>query len=278
MKGMAGKFIAAAALVCAAPVVAQQETAAHESAMSPEALDGFAGMMAGLFQTEPLTDEQTARLPAAQAVVGQMMPDGFYGEMMGGMMDKMLRPMLSMFSQPEFVLGARLAVEAEAIEALGEDEQAELTAMLDPAYEARGDAMVEVLTLRMGGMFSAMEAPMREGLSKAYAVRFDEGQLADIAAFFATPTGREYARESMALFADPQVMQASMQALPAMMNGFGDIESAMREAMAALPAERGYGDLTGAQRQRMAELLDVDPAQLGDLVNPPKPLDETAEQ
>ena len=64
----------------------------------------------------------------------------------------------------------------------------------------------------------------------------------------------------------------------AMMNGFGDIESAMREAMAALPAERGYGDLTGAQRQRMAELLDVDPAQLADLVNPPKPLDETAEQ
>jgi hypothetical protein len=48
--------------------------------------------------------------------------------------------------------------------------------------------------------------------------------------------------------------------------------------MAALPAERGYGDLTRAQRQRMAELLDVDPAQLGDLVNPPKPLDETAEQ
>tara|TARA_R100001126_G_scaffold53871_1_gene30435 strand:+ start:725 stop:1561 length:837 start_codon:yes stop_codon:yes gene_type:complete len=278
MKGMAGKFIAAAALVCAVPVVAQQETATHESAMSSEALDGFAGMMAGLFQTEPLTDEQTARLPAAQAVVGQMMPDGFYGEMMGDMMDKMLRPMLSMFSQPEFVLGARLAVEAEAVEALGEDEQAELTAMLDPAYEARGDAMVEVLTLRMGGMFSAMEAPMREGLSKAYAVRFDEGQLADIAAFFATPTGSEYARESMALFADPQVMQASMQALPAMMNGFGDIESAMREAMAALPAERGYGDLTGAQRQRMAELLDVDPAKLADLVNPPKPLDETAEQ
>ncbi|MEC7534302.1 MAG: DUF2059 domain-containing protein, partial [Pseudomonadota bacterium] len=164
------------------------------------------------------------------------------------MMDKMLRPMLTMFSQPEFVLGARLTVDAEAIEALEQAEQAELTAMLDPAYQARGDAMVAVLTSRMGGMFTAMEGPMREGLSKAYAVRFDDAQLADIAAFFATPTGGEYARESMALFADPQVMQASMQALPAMMSGFGDIESAMREAMAALPAERGYGDLTEAQR------------------------------
>ena len=270
--------MAAAALVCAVPAAAQEDPEHSESAMSPGDLDEFAGMMAGLFQTEPLTEEQNARLPAAQAVVGEMMPDGFYGEMMAGMMDKMLRPMLTMFSQPEFVLGARLAVDAEAIEALEEAEQAELTAMLDPAYQARGDAMVAVLTSRMGGMFTAMEGPMREGLSKAYAVRFDDAQLADIAAFFATPTGGEYARESMALFADPQVMQASMQALPAMMSGFGDIESAMREAMEALPAERGYGDLTEAQRERMAELLDVDPAQLADLVNPPKSMDDAAGQ
>ena len=270
--------MAAAALVCAVPAAAQEDPERSESAMSPGDLDEFAGMMAGLFQTEPLTEEQNARLPAAQAVVGEMMPDGFYGEMMAGMMDKMLRPMLTMFSQPEFVLGARLTVDAETIEALEEGEQAELTAMLDPAYEARGDAMVAVLTSRMGGMFTAMEGPMREGLSKAYAVRFDDAQLADIAAFFATPTGGEYARESMALFADPQVMQASMQALPAMMSGFGDIESAMREAMTALPAERGYDDLTEAQRKRMAELLDVDPAQLADLVNPPKSMDDAAGQ
>ena len=270
--------MAAAALVCAVPAAAQEDPEHSESAMSPGDLDEFAGIMAGLFQTEPLTEEQNARLPAAQAVIGEMMPDGFYGEMMAGMMDKMLRPMLTMFSQPEFVLGARLTVDAEAIEALEEAEQAELTAMLDPAYQARGDAMVAVLTSRMGGMFTAMEGPMREGLSKAYAVRFDDAQLADIAAFFATPTGGEYARESMALFADPQVMQASMQALPAMMSGFGDIESAMREAMAALPAERGYGDLTEAQRERMAELLDVDPAQLADLVNPPKSMDDAAGQ
>ena len=270
--------MAAAALVCAVPAAAQEDPEHSQSAMSPGELDEFAGMMASLFQTEPLTEEQNARLPAAQAVVGEMMPDGFYGEMMAGMMDKMLRPMLTMFSQPEFVLGARLTVDAEAIEALEEAEQAELTAMLDPAYEARGDAMVAVLTSRMGGMFTAMEGPMREGLSKAYAVRFDDAQLADIAAFFATPTGGEYARESMALFADPQVMQASMQALPAMMSGFGDIESAMREAMEALPAERGYGDLTEAQRERMAELLDVDPAQLADLVNPPKSMDDAAGQ
>lgn len=93
--------MAAAALVCAVPAAAQEDPEHSESAMSPGDLDEFAGMMAGLFQTEPLTEEQNTRLPAAQAVVGEMMPDGFYGEMMAGMMDKMLRPMLTMFSQPE---------------------------------------------------------------------------------------------------------------------------------------------------------------------------------
>ena len=268
--------MAAAALVCAVPAAAQEDPEHSESAMSPGDLDEFAGMMAGLFQTEPLTEEQNARLPAAQAVIGEMMPDGFYGEMMAGMMDKMLRPMLTMFSQPEFVLGARLAVDAEAIEALEEAEQAELTAMLDPAYQARGDAMVAVLTSRMGGMFTAMEGPMREGLSKAYAVRFDDAQLADIAAFFATPTGGEYARESMALFADPQVMQAMMQAMPAMMSGLGDLDAAMIEAMAALPAQRGYDDLSAAERARLAELLDVQAESLPDLVKPPETMDGPA--
>ena len=268
--------MAAAALVCAVPAAAQEDPEHSESAMSPGDLDEFAGMMAGLFQTEPLTEEQNARLPAAQAVVGEMMPDGFYGEMMAGMMDKMLRPMLTMFSQPEFVLGARLTVDAEAIEALEEAEQAELTAMLDPAYQARGDAMVAVLTSRMGGMFTAMEGPMREGLSKAYAVRFDDAQLADIAAFFATPTGGEYARESMALFADPQVMKAMMQAMPAMMSGLGDLNAAMIEAMAALPAQRCYDDLSAAERARLAELLDVQAESLPDLVKPPETMDDPA--
>jgi len=160
---------------------------------------------------------------------------------------------------------------------LPEAEQVEIMTMLDPAYDKRVDAILEVLTGKMGGMFSAMEGPMRDGLSKAYAVRFDDTQLADISTFFATPTGGEYARESMALFADPQVVQASMQALPAMMSGLGDMETAMAEAMASLPAERDYADLTPAERVRLAALLGVDAENLGDIVKSPKPTDGTGD-
>lgn len=77
----------------------------------------------------------------------------------------------------------------------------------------------------------------------------------------------------MALFADPQVMQASIQALPAMMSGFGDMETAMKEAMASLPSERRYADLTLEQRERLAALLGLDPDNLADIVKPPKPVD-----
>lgn len=267
------KFILAAtaalSVAVAPPVHAQDDEPASEE-MSEEAMGELAAMMTGIFQAEPLTAEQEARLPAAQSVVGAMMPEGFYGEMMGDMMDKMIRPMMSMFSTPDFILGTRLAADEETLGELDETQKVELLEMLDPAYDRRTDVIVEVMTESMGGIFDTLEPPMREGLSKAYAVRFDDDQLADIGAFFATPTGGTYARESMALFADPQVMQAMMQALPQMMGSFGNLETVMKEAMAELPAERAYEDLTDAQRTRMAELLGVDEAELADIVSPPK--------
>lgn len=262
------------ALAMTTPAWAQDEVEVTTEIPAGDGMADLAKMMGGIFQTEPLTAEEEARLPQAEALVGTMMPEGFYGTMMSDMMDKIMRPMMSMFTQPKFVLAGRLEIDEERIDALDEEQRAELASLLDPGYAERADAIIAVMTDKMGGAFSVMEKPMRKGLSKAYAVRFDENQLADIAAFFATPTGEIYAREQIALFADPQVMQSSMQALPAIMGSFGDMETAMTEAMATLPAERSYADLTEAQRARMAELLGVDAAALEGVVKPPKPMDE----
>ena len=262
------------ALAMTTPAWAQDEVEVTTEIPAGDGMADLAKMMGGIFQTEPLTAEEEARLPQAEALVGTMMPEGFYGTMMSDMMDKIMRPMMSMFTQPKFVLAGRLEIDEERIDALDEEQRAELASLLDPGYAERADAIIAVMTDKMGGAFSVMEKPMRKGLSKAYAVRFDENQLADIAAFFATPTGEIYAREQMALFADPQVMQSSMQALPAIMGSFGDMETAITEAMATLPAERSYADLTEAQRARMAELLGVDATALEGVVKPPKPMDE----
>src|SRR3546814_3041507 len=53
-----------------------------------------------------------------------------------------------------------------------------------------------------------MEPPMRDGLAKAYARKFTGAQLTDLNSFLATPTGKLYAGEWMALQADPEVMVA----------------------------------------------------------------------
>ncbi|MDN3647031.1 DUF2059 domain-containing protein [Pontixanthobacter aestiaquae] len=261
--------IALGALALSTPLAAQEAGAASEE-VGDESMDAIAAMLGGLFQSEPLTEEQEARLPAATAVVSTMMPEGFYGEMMGGMMDKMMRPMMAMFSEPSFILSTRLAVDEETVGALGEDEQAEVLSMLDPAWDRRTDAILGVVLGNMGDLFVAMEPPMREGLSKAYAVRFDESQLADISTFFQTPTGEVYARESMVLMADPQVMSATMQALPQMMGSFTNMEGAIEQAMAELPAERGYEDLSSTERRRLAELLGISAEEVEGAVISPK--------
>ena len=243
---------------------------ALEPAEAGGAMDEAAvlAMMSGMFQADLLTADQEARLPAATAIVATMMPEGFYGEMMRDMMEKTMRPMMTMFSEPDFLLASRLTLDEATIAELGDAEKKELLTMLDPAWDQRADTMVNAVVANMGGAYAAVEPPVRAGLAKAYAVRFDEAQLADISSFFATPTGGEFARQSMALFADPQVMGATIEAMPEMIGSFTEMETSMLAALESLPAERDYADLSAAQRARMADLLGVEPDALGDMVIP----------
>ena len=264
-------------LTLSAPAMAQdivtgeiEGEVAIDDAEADGAMDEAAvlAMMSGLFQAEPLTAEQEARLPAATAIVATMMPEGFYGELMRDMMEKTMRPMMAMFSEPDFILASRLTLDEAAIAELGDAEKRELLTMLDPAWDQRADTMVNAIVANMGGAYAAVEPPVRAGLAKAYAVRFDEAQLADISSFFATPTGGEFARQSMALFADPQVMGATMEAMPEMIGSFTEMETSKEAALESLPAERDYADLSATQRARMADLLGVEPDALGDMVIP----------
>ena len=264
-------------LMLSAPAMAQdivtgeiEGEVAIDDAEADGAMDEAAvlAMMSGMFQAEPLTAEQEARLPAATAIVATMMPEGFYGELIRNMMEKTMRPMMAMFSEPDFLLASRLTLDEAAIAELGDAEKKELLTMLDPAWDQRADTMVNAIVANMGGAYAAVEPPVRAGLAKAYAVRFDEAQLADISSFFATPTGGEFARQSMALFADPQVMGATMEAMPEMIGSFTEMETSMEAALESLPAERDYADLSAAQRARMADLLGVESDALGDMVIP----------
>lgn len=254
-------------------LIATSAPAIAQSSGEPSAaeLEGMGEMFAGLFTSKPLSEEQEARVPAAMALIDVMMPEGFYADMMSEMMSSTMGPMLEIMSGAggaELILGSRLMVDPQVTEALSGDEKTELAALLDPAFNQRGSVMQSLMNDLMVEAAVLIEPGFKEGMAKAYAVRFDEAQLAEIATFFATPTGTLYAQENIKLMADPQVMSASMQAMPQMMQQFGDLGAQMEAAMAALPPERDLMDMNAEQRARMAQILGVDAAELGEYVAP----------
>ena len=252
--------IAAGALMIATPAAAQDEFGSEE--MTEQQMAEFGALFGSMFQAEPLTLEQEARLPAAQRVVGLMLPDGFYGKMMADTIGPMFDGIFSMFGGPDMIVSSKFVLSDEQREALSDAQMAEIAGIVDPAYESRGGAISDAMNASMTEAFAVMESPMRDGLSRAYAARFDDTQLADIAAFFATPTGQVYAPESMALFSDPQVMQSMMGTLPVIMQSFGGMEKTIEDAMAALPKEKGYADLSASEKSRLAQLLGLSEAEL----------------
>ena len=246
--------------------------AAQSEEPSSEELVAMGNMFAETFTTEPLTEEQQARVPAAQAIIDLMMPEGFYAEMMGETMTSALEPMMTMISGPngaQLTIVGRLSSESEALGELNDEEKLELATLLDPGFAERGPMMQRMMADVMREVAIAIEPGFRAGMANAYAVRFDAQQLSDIAAFFETPTGAVFARENIMLMTDPQVMSASMQAMPAMMEQFGNLGAELEAAMAELPAERGIDEMSAEERERMADLLGTDVEFLAQIINPP---------
>ena len=256
MKSMKSMLLAAGASLSllAAPVQAQDDAAGPDAEMMEA--------MRTMFPVEPLTAEELSRLPMARSIIDKMIPPGTLGEMMGGMFDQMFGPLMQMAtSNPTGDVARQLGVEASDLE-LDEEQAVELAGILDPAWRERNEAMANVMPELMKGMMATMEPPMRKAMSEAYAIYFTEQELADIDAFFSTPTGLSYARKSFAMGSDPRILGASMEALPAMMESMADIEAQMEAATAALPAAKGWGDLSPAERARISELTGLEQSEI----------------
>lgn len=262
MKMIKTALAASLLAVSATPALAQDDAA--EAELAGEVM----GKLATLFQAEPLNAEEEARLPAASAAVGQMMPEGFYGRMMGDMLDRIMGPMFEAMSA-EIIQGQirkQVGIYSFDLPELDEGQLAEISSILDPVAKQRMQLMTEGMSKGMIGMFAKIEPAMRDGMSRAYAVRFSEGELADINSFFATPTGGKYAAESMAIMADPQVMSGMMQAMPAVMQELPMLIEQLKAEEAKLPQPNGYGDLTDEQRGRLADLLGLEKRELADMM------------
>jgi hypothetical protein len=232
-------ILAAGAMAIASPTLAQSTTTSPENSV---------------------TAPSPAKLVVATRIASRLLPDGIYRKMMGGTLTKMMDGMTDQItSLPLSSLAEMGGLAPEKVKSLGSGTMKEMMAILDPAFDQRMKITMSMMMGDMVDLMSSMEPSVREGMAEAYARRFTDTQLADLEQFFATPTGSQYAAQSMEIFADPALvsrMQAMvpkmMQAMPAMMKKVGD-------ATASLPKPKTTSELTASDKAKLAKLMGIDP-------------------
>lgn len=213
--------------------------------------------------TAPTIDP--ARLAVARQIVLKLFPPGTYREMLGDNYQQMMSQMMeSMGGMPMAQIAHLGGLTEEQVKGLGDAKMGEVMDIIDPAWRERlkllsGDMMGE-----MGGLFDKLEPRIREAMARAYARDFTLDQLNEILRFLETPTGTLYAKRSLAIFMDREVVAEMTAMMPEIMKEMPAIMEAIQKRVAELPPARKIEELSDEERQRLADLLGVDVADLND--------------
>ena len=194
--------------------------------------DAMFGIFDKLFPPTP--DPDPARLALARTAVASMWPDGAYGKMMSGFLDGTINRVMQLKTSDFMgMAGIRAKTNASApAKDLSFHDQA---AAKDPYFDQRMAAYRQVLSEETAKMSTVIDPRMRDGLARSMARKFDAKQLADIDAFFATPSGHALASEYMGLWFAPDTMRSIFTAFPEMMKLMPDATEKMKAIDAKFP-------------------------------------------
>lgn len=182
---------------------------------------------------------EPGRLAAARPVIDRIWPLGTYARIMRATMDQVAQgAMAQMFDmKPADLagsLGARPGAKPGAVPATTET-LGQMAAKNDPYFQQRMQITMHVMGEEMGKLMTEVEPDVREALAHAYGRRFSIAQLGELDRFFATPTGRDYAAESMTLMMSPDMIQAMQSFLPRMLKAMPDMMAKVATATKGLP-------------------------------------------
>ena len=239
--------------------VSSETYAADAKAKMQKEMDAAIALVEKMFDTSSLPPIEPARLTLAQQTMGALIPAGSLEKMIDNLYGKMFKTIMGEFSgQSDLMLSIKTGVESDKIAALDEATKVKIADIFDPHRKEREDQITKVLKPLISEALTDLERPMRDGMAKAYARKFSAAQLADLNSFLATPTGRLYASEWMALQADPEVMVAVMKALPPMVTKFMDRGPQIEKDMKELPKEKQLSDFSDKELAALAKLMKVD--------------------
>lgn len=166
-----------------------------------------------------------ARLAAGERVAAQLVPDGAYLRIMRDQFPQMMDVMLAQMS----------GMKASDFGGKGDGSAMEEVRRADPAFDERMRITTKVMSEEMGAVMGRMEPRVRTGLGRALARRFTAAQLADMATFFATPSGAAFSRDYLALMADPEMMREMAGATPEIIKLMPAIMAKVEAATKHLP-------------------------------------------
>jgi hypothetical protein len=192
--------------------------------------------MIGIFDKmfPPLPDPDPARLALARTAVVSMWPDGAYGKMMRGFLGGTIdRAMQLKTSDLMGMAGAPAKTDASA--PANDQSFHDKAAAKDPFFDQRMTAYRQVLEEETAKMSTVIDPRMRDGLARSMARKFDARQLADIDAFFATPSGHALASQYMQLWVEPDTLRSMFTAVPEMMKLMPDATRKMKAIDAKFP-------------------------------------------
>ncbi len=182
------------------------------------------------------TQPDKARVEAAQRVVQRMWPLGTYRRMMDGNMSRMMDSVMeSMFQMKASDMAKAVDPSGKATAASGDKTMGQLAAEGDPNFRERFKITMDTMMTEMIPIFEKFEPGIRDSLAQIYARDFSAQQLADLDAFFATPTGKVYGEKWMMSFVDPEMMKHMSSFAPEFMQAMPDIMKKVEKATAHLP-------------------------------------------
>ncbi len=201
-----------------------------------------------------------ARLVAARQTVDYVFPAGTYARIMNATMDKIMDSVMdSVGKMPIKDLAGMSGVDTSKLSSAS---LADIMAIYDPHYKERMTLTTQTMMGEMTTMMTEFEPEIRDGLTHAYAAKFDVKQLGELNTFFATPTGSEYAADSYMIMMSPEVMDKMQAFMPKMMKQMPAIVEKVKTATEGLPPPRKYADLSDAEKAELADLLGISVAEL----------------
>lgn len=256
---------AAPAIWATTPETESEPVELSETQKATKEMDEVMSIFSKMFDTSNLPEPEPARLELAKVTAAKLLPEGAYAKIMDDMMGSMLTPLFNaMPGLTDAQIVTTTGASEDTVAALTEEKKAAVAQIIDPNHKERGKQIIEVMKPMISEAMAVIEPAMRQGLTRAYARKFTAPQLTTINGFFATSTGSAFARESFALQADPEVMQATFKAFPAIISNFMGDKEKFKTKFEDLPKQRELKDLSDAELQQLAGLLGVEVKALED--------------